>query len=347
MPRSMRVADPSHAHWACATPRGTASAGESTQSLLTRNRDDHAMDHFEMLRAFCSVVEAKSFTGAAHTLGVSTPVVSRAIADLETRLGVRLLQRTTRRVATTESGEQFYVGCSRVVADLDQLEADTGRHAREPNGVLRLVAHTTAALQELPQLISGFRARHPGVQLEVTLAEQPVDLVRDAYDIGILLPYMLTSDQTITRALYRVPLVVVSSRNYLQGRALPQVPEDLAAFRFVTILASISEPQLRLRQGGEEIAVPLEYEVSTNNGALNKELVLSGAGLGVLPLPMIAKELDDGRLVRLLPGFEIMNGEVELKLAYQNRRLMTAKVRAFVDYAASYFEARRRREMGL
>ncbi|MGF6637905.1 DNA-binding transcriptional LysR family regulator [Paraburkholderia sp. MM5496-R1] len=298
------------------------------------------MDHLETLRVFCTVVEAKSFTGAAHTLGVSTPVVSRSITELETRLGVRLFQRTTRHVAPTESGEQFYAGCSRVVAELDQLEADAGQRAREPVGVLRLVAHTTAALQELPPLIAGFRARYPGVQLEVTLAERPVDLVREAYDLGMLLPYMLTSDQTITRALYRLPLVVVGSRSYLQGRALPQTPEDLAAFRFVTILASISEPRLQFRRGSEEIAVPLEYEVSTNNAALNKELVLGGAGLGALPLAMIGKELDDGRLVRLLPGFELMNGEVELKLAYRDRSLMTAKVRAFVDYATSYFKAR-------
>ena len=298
------------------------------------------MDHIETLRVFCSVAEAKSFTHAANTLGVSTAVVSRAISGLETRLGVRLFQRTTRHVRLTEAAEQFYAGCSRCVAELDQLEAHAGQSARAPAGVLRLVAHTTAALQELPALISGFRTRYPEVQLEVTLTEQPVDLVAEPYDLGVLLPFMLTSELTITRALYRVPLVVVGAPSYLQRRKLPRTPHDLAAFRFVAILASISEPQLRFRHGDEEFAVPLEYDVSTNNAALNKELVLSGAGLGALPLTMISKELDDGKLVRLLPGFELVNGPVDLLLAYRDRSLMTAKVRAFVDYATSHFEAR-------
>ncbi|TDN62131.1 LysR family transcriptional regulator [Paraburkholderia sp. BL10I2N1] len=298
------------------------------------------MDHLETLRTFCTVVEMQSFTHAAHALGISKTVVSRAISGLETRLGVRLFQRTTRHLALTESGEEFYGGCSRVVAELDVLEAGAGERAREPAGVLRLVAHTTAALIELPPLIAGFRARYPAVQLELTLAERPVDLIKEAFDLGIVLPFMLTSELTITRSLCRLPLAVVGSPSYLQGRKLPQRPNDLAAFRFVTILASISEPQLRFRRGGEQIAVPLEHDVSTNNAALNKELVMSGAGLGVLPLTMVGKELDDGRLVQLLPDFELMSGDAELRLAYRDRSLMTAKVRAFIDYATSYFDAR-------
>ncbi|MGF6305056.1 MULTISPECIES: LysR family transcriptional regulator [Paraburkholderia] len=298
------------------------------------------MDHLETLRTFCTVVEMQSFTHAANKLGVSTSIVSRAITGLETRLGVRLFQRTTRHLALTEAGDEFHAGCSRVVAELDLLEAGTGQRAREPAGVLRLVAHTTAAVLELPPLIAGFRARYPAVQLELTLAERPVDLIKEAFDLGIVLPFMLTSELTITRALCRLPLAVVGSPSYLQGRQLPQRPNDLAAFRFVTILASISEPQLRFQRGGEQFAVPLEHDVSTNNAALNKELVVSGAGLGALPLTMVGKELDDGRLVQLLPDFEVVSAQAELRLAYRDRSLMTAKVRAFIDYVTSYFDAR-------
>jgi DNA-binding transcriptional LysR family regulator len=164
--------------------------------------------------------------------------------------------------------------------------------------------------------------------------------MKEAFDPGIVLPFMLTSELTVTRALCRLPLAVVGSLNYLRGRKLPQRPEDLAAFPFVTILASISEPQLHFRRGCEDVAVPLEHEVSTNNAALNKELVISGGGLGALPLTMIAKELDDGRLVQLLPEFELMSGDAEIRLAYRDRSLMTGKVRAFIDYATSHFDAR-------
>ena len=298
------------------------------------------MDHLETLRVFCTIVETKSFTRAATRLGVSTPSVSRAISVLEARLGVRLFRRTTRHVTPTEAAEKFYAGCSRVVLELDLLEADASQRAREPAGVLRLVAHTTAGLHELPPLIAGFRTRYPGVQLEVTLAERPVDLVKEDYDLGILLPFMLTSEQTIARALCTVPLVVVGAPNYLRGHALPETPEDLSALRFVTVLTSIDEPRLQFRRGSKEIEVPLEHDVSSNNAALNKELVLGGAGLGALPLMLVNKELDDGRLIRLLPDFEVVSEQAELKLAYRDRNLMTARVRAFVDYATSYFEAR-------
>ncbi len=301
------------------------------------------MDYLETLRAFCTVVETKSFTHAANRLGVSTPAVSRAISMLEARLGVRLFQRTTRHISLTEAAEQFYARCSRVVSELDVLEADAGQHAREPAGMLRLVAHTSAGLQELPPLITGFRTRYPSVQLEVTLAERPVDLVKEAYDLGILLPFMLTSEQTITRALCRVPLVVVGAPSYLRGRKLPQMPADLRALRFVTVLTSIDEARLQFRRDGKEIAVPLEHDVSSNNAALNKELVLGGTGLGVLPLMMVSKELDDGRLIRLLPEFEVVSEQAELRLAYRDRSLMTARLRAFIDYATSYFEARNTR----
>lgn len=313
------------------------------------------MDHLESLRIFCAVVEAKSFTRAAQSVGLSTPAVSRSISDLEERLGVRLFQRTTRHIALTEAAEHFYAGCSRVINELDALEADAGQHSRDPSGVLRLVAHATAAVQLLPSLINGFRVACPNVQVELTLAERPVDLVEEGYDLGIVLPYMLTSDQTITRVINRIPLVVAASAEYMKGRKAPKTPEDLATLDFVTMLTSIREPKLRFRSRApraadaadasaqydahHEIVVPLRYDISTNSAAFNKELVLGGAGLGILPRSMIERELASGRLVQILPEFELIDGEIELQLAWRDRRLMAAKVRAFVDFATTFFVA--------
>ncbi|WP_042299486.1 LysR family transcriptional regulator [Paraburkholderia kururiensis] len=319
------------------------------------------MDHLASLRTFCAVVEAKSFTRAAQALGLSTPAVSRSISDLEERLGVRLFQRTTRHIALTEAAEHFYAGCSRVINELDALEADAGQHSRAPSGVLRLVAHATAAVQLLPPLINGFRAACPNVQIELTLAERPVDLVEEGYDLGIVVPYMLTSDQTITRVINRVPLVVAASAEYMKGRKAPKTPEDLATLDFVTMLTSIRESKLRFRscaprpvetanagdtwhassdsRAEHEIVVPLRYDISTNSAAFNKELVLGGAGLGILPRSMIERELASGRLVRILPEFELVDSEIELQLAWRDRRLMAAKVRAFVDFATTFFAA--------
>ncbi|TDN61210.1 LysR substrate binding domain-containing protein [Paraburkholderia sp. BL10I2N1] len=141
------------------------------------------MDYLESLRVFRSVVEAKSFTRAADMLGVATPVVSRAIAGLERRLGSRLFNRTTRQVSLTEAAEHFYQGCARILDDLETLEADASMQTREPSGVLRLVAHTTATVNRLVPLISTFKRKYPKVSLDVTLTERPVDLVADGYDL--------------------------------------------------------------------------------------------------------------------------------------------------------------------
>lgn len=295
------------------------------------------MDHLETLRIFCTVVEVRNFTRAAQVLGLSTPAVSRSVTELEERLGVRLFQRSTRHLSTTEVAERFFAGCSRLLGELDALEAEARHGISEPTGVLRIVAHTTATINVLVPLISSFRKRFSTVRLDLTLTERPVDLVEDGYDLGILLPFMLTSEQMITRLLKRIPVLVVTSPDYLATRPHPVKPQDLAGLDFVALSPSIQAPSLRFRRVDEETTVDLNVEITTNNPTLRKEMVLSGFGLGALPLTLVEEELKDGRLVRLLEDYELVDGAIELRLAYSNRKFMPAKVRAFVDYATAYY----------
>jgi DNA-binding transcriptional LysR family regulator len=298
------------------------------------------MDYLTSLKVFRAVVEAKSFTRAADILGVSPPVVSRAIATLEQRLGNRLFHRTTRHISLTETAEQFFAGCSRVLDELEMLESQASNRASDPTGMLRLVAHTTATVNRLVPLIATFRRRYPLVGLDVTLTERPVDLVADGYDLGIVLPFMLTSDTTVTRLLERIPLVIVATPEYLGGKPAPVHPSGLAGHEFVAMQASIRKPMLTFRLGGgEEITVPLKSDVTSNNAVLNRELVLQGFGLGVLPLALVRAELAAGTLVSLLDNFEIVDGAIEIRLAYSSRTLLPAKVRAFIEHATEFFEA--------
>lgn len=298
------------------------------------------MDYLTSLKVFRAVVEAKSFTRAADLLGVSPPVVSRAIATLEHRLGNRLFHRTTRHISLTETAEHFFVGCSRVLDELDALESQASNRASDPAGMLRLVAHTTATVNRLVPLIASFRRRYPLVGLDVTLTERPVDLVADGYDLGIVMPFMLTSDTTITRLLERMQLVIVATPGYLEGRSRPVHPSELAEHEFVAMHASIRKPVMTFRlSNGEEMSVPLKTDVTSNNAVFNRELVLEGFGLGILPAPLVHDELAAGTLVRLLEEFEIVNGAIELRLAYSSRTLLPAKVRAFIEHASAFFEA--------
>jgi DNA-binding transcriptional LysR family regulator len=296
------------------------------------------MDHLESLRVFCTVVEVRSFTRAAQVHGLSTPAVSRSVSELETRLGVRLFHRSTRHISTTEVAEQFFKGCSRLLAELDVLEAEARHGVSEPTGVLRVVAHTTVTVNLLVPLIAGFKKEYPTVHLDLTLSERPVDLIEEGYDLGILLPFMLTSDQMITRPLTRIAIVVVTSPEYLKTHPRPDTPGDLARHGFVALSPSIQGLPLRFRRGGEETSVDLNVEISTNNATLRKEMVLNGFGLGALPRSLIENELRDGRLVPLLENYELVDSDIELRLAYSNRKFMPAKVRAFVDYAAAFYD---------
>jgi DNA-binding transcriptional LysR family regulator len=296
------------------------------------------MDYIDSLRIFRSVVEARSFTRAADMHSLTTPVVSRAIARLEKRLGNRLFHRSTRAVSLTESAERFYEGCCRVLDDLDALEADATEQTREANGVLRLVAHTTATVNRLVPLIASFKRAHPKVTLDVILTERPVDLIADGYDLGLVLPFMLNNESTVTRLLERIPLALVTSPGYLAARGTPKHPSDLAEHVFVPMPPSMRKPTLTFRAGGEDVVIPMRHEISSNNPEFNREMVLEGFGIGMLPTALVQEELDAGKLVVLLEEYPLVDTQIEIRLAYTTRTLQPAKVRAFIDHATRFFD---------
>ena len=295
------------------------------------------MDYLESLRVFRAVVESRSFTRAADMLGLTTPIVSRSISGLERRLGSRLFNRTTRQVSLTEAAEHFYEGCARILDDLEALEADASAQTREPSGVLRLVAHTTATVNRLVPLISSFKLKHPKVSLDVTLTERPVDLVADGFDLGLVLPFMLSSDTVVTRLLERMPFAIVATPDYLKQHSRPTHPSELTEHMVVVLSPAFRKPQLTFRLGAEDLTVPLRYDIASNNAVFNREMVLQGFGIGVLPAGLAQAELSGGRLVGILEEFELIDAVVDLRLAYNTRTLLPAKVKAFVEHAAEFF----------
>ncbi|MBN3786207.1 LysR family transcriptional regulator [Burkholderia sp. Ac-20353] len=296
------------------------------------------MDYIDKLRIFRSVVEQRSFTRAADIHGLARPVVSRAIADLEARFGSRLLHRTTRQVTLTETAERIYERCAALLDELDSLEAEAITHTREPDGLLRLVAHTTVALNRLVPLIAGFKAAYPKVRLDVTLTERPVDLVGEGYDIGIVVPYMLTTESTVVRLLERIPVVIVATPDYLRTHGRPDTPAELADHLFVPLSPSLRRAALAFRSDGDTLTVPYRCDVSSNSPVFNREMVLRHFGIGVVPKALVERELASGTLVQLLADADLVDAFVEIKLAYANRALLPAKVKAFIDYAVAYDE---------
>src|ERR1700692_1849336 len=297
------------------------------------------MDYLTSLKVFRAVVEAKSFTRAADILGVSPPVVSRAIATLEQRLGTRRFHRTTRHISLMYTAAQCFAACTRVLDELEALEAQASDRTSDPTGMLRLVAHTTATVNRLVPLIATFHRRYPLIGLDVTLTERPVDLVADGYDLGVVVPFMLSTDTVVTRLLERMPLAIVATPEYLKKYASPQHPSQLTEHTFVAMSPSIRKPVLTFRLGEEgNLAVPLSYDIASNNAMFNREMVLEGFGIGVAPAALVQSELLSGKLVSLLEDFDIVDGEIELRLAYNSRALLPAKVKVFIEHAGTFFD---------
>lgn len=222
--------------------------------------------------------------------------------------------------------------------ELDALEAIATNGATDPTGMLRIVAHTTVTVGRLVPLIASFRRRYPLVGLDITLTERPVDLVADGFDVAIVLPFMLTTDTAVTRLLERMPVILVASPGYLACHPPAEHPLTLAGHQFVAMHASIRKPELTFLVDGKELVVPVRTDVTSNNVVLNRELVLEGFGMGILPAAIVRDELKSGRLVTVLNGFPVLGGSVEMRVAYSSRTLLPAKVRAFVEHASSFFE---------
>ncbi|MBV5335683.1 LysR family transcriptional regulator, partial [bacterium] len=185
------------------------------------------MDKLDDMLAFIKVVDARSFTAAADRLGLSKSVVSRRIAELEDRLGARLLNRTTRRLSPTEVGQAFYERCTRIVSDLDEAERAVGDLHGAPRGRLRLNAPVSFGRLHLAAAIVAFVERHPAIEIDIELNDRYVDLLEDGYDLAVRIG-RLRDSSLVARKLAPCRRVMVASPAYLERFGAPQIPEDLA-----------------------------------------------------------------------------------------------------------------------
>lgn len=185
------------------------------------------MDKFVEMQAFASVVDAGSFVKAADALGLSKAAVSRYVGDLESRLGVRLLHRTTRRLSLTEEGQVFHARCRELLSGVEEAESEITSRNVVASGLLRINAPVAFGARHLAPLWGAFRARHPQVSLDITLSDRIVDIVEEGYDLAIRIA-TLASSTLVTRRLATTRMVLCASPAYLAQRGTPRHPDDLA-----------------------------------------------------------------------------------------------------------------------
>ncbi len=285
------------------------------------------------MAVFARVVDRAGFSAAARELGLSTGAVSKAVARLETHLGARLLQRTTRKLSPTEAGLAFHAYCRAVVEQADEAEQHLGQLQSAPRGVLRLAAPLAFGLVQVAPRLPQFRQQYPEVEVELELRESAVDMVGGAFDLRLQLGEPEDA-LLVARRLATSRMVLVASPAYLDARGVPRQPEDLAQHDCLRTLGAAGERwSFSGRDGDSEVRV--RGPLRANSELALRDSVLAGLGVARLPSFLVADDLAAGRLKCL---FMHWTPKAEgLYACYPHRRHLPAKVRAALDFLAAAF----------
>jgi DNA-binding transcriptional LysR family regulator len=273
---------------------------------------------------FTRVVECHSFTLAAQGLGMQKSTVSRRIALLEERLGVRLLNRTTRKLRLTEVGQAYYERCRQIMLDFAEAEQAVMQLQQEPSGLLRITAPIEFGQLLLGRVLGDFMRQYPQISAEVELTSRPVDPVEEGVDIAILVGQ--PQDSTlIARKLFETERRLCASPAYLAAHGTPRTVAELQGHR--AILLPHDSPRHWPLLGE---SIPCQRVMACNNITFAREAALAGAGIAALPSMICEQALSGGRLVQLLADARLPVGE--LYAVYPSRRFQAMKVKTFLDF---------------
>ena len=274
---------------------------------------------------FVKVVQAGSFSGAARALGVPNTTVSAKVARLEKRLGVQLIQRTTRKLNITPAGRAYYERCVRGLEEIETAEAELSLSAAEPRGLLRITAPGDVAHGMLPPIVSRFMARYPRTRVEVVVANRVVDLLAEGIHLAIRAA-PLRDSSLVARKFMPFSVGLWASRAYLQSKGTPKTPADLDNHAYL-VFPRFSTQTLRLADARSRIEVKPAGRLAVDDPGTMRSLLLRGEGIGLLP-DYLAR---DTPLVRVLPKWTWMSGA--LSFVYPGQRFVPANVRTFIDTA--------------
>lgn len=287
-----------------------------------------AMDKLRAMETFVRIVEAGSLTGAADALQVSAPSVVRALAALERDLGVRLLQRTTRRSSLTDEGREYYERCRRVLAEVEAADAALTARRAEPRGRLRITAPLAFGRLRVAPLVREFMARYPAVEVDLLLLDRVVDLVDEGIDAAVRIAQLPASSLVAVR-VGQTRRVTCASPDYLRRAGRPRRPADLADHRCV-VFTGLS-PDGTWQFAGKPSRVPVRATLRANQVDVALEACLDGVGCGQFLCYQADAAVRAGKLRTILDEFA--PAPLPIQVVYPQTRLLSPNVRAFVDLA--------------
>ncbi|MBV9190601.1 MAG: LysR family transcriptional regulator [Betaproteobacteria bacterium] len=286
------------------------------------------------MAVFAKVVAAGSLSAAARELGTSPTLISRRLAALEFRLGVRLVNRTTRSLNLTVEGSRYYEACTRVLADIQEADAEVAAGRVEPRGALKVALPASFGHQHVAPLVPKFAERYPKVELALSLSDRSVNVMDEGFDLAVCIADLRDSSLA-ARRLAPNRRVVCASPGYLAAHGTPRTPEDLAKHNCLVVSDFTANWEYKTRDG-RSTSVRVQGRYACDNWEVLRQWALAGLGIALKSTWDVYRQLEEGSLVVLLPEYTF-HSDVAIYAVYPHRRFLPAKTRVFIEFLAESF----------
>lgn len=282
------------------------------------------------MRVFTAVVDTGSFAGASDKLDLSRGMATRYVAQLEQHLGVRLLNRSTRRLSLTEAGSEYYQRATQMLAMVEESERSLAQEAAAPRGTLRLSSSVAFGIHHLGWVVTEYLEQYPEVQIDVVLNDRTVNLIEEGFDLAIRIGRELEPG-LIARRIAPTEIVACAAPNYLKRLGTPETPEELAGHNCLSYAYWSLGNEWRFHdKHGVERKVAVSGNLRGNTGDILVDAAIKGLGILLQPSFLVYEALRDKRLVRILPEWEV--DPLFVYAVYPDRKFLPSKVRSFIDF---------------
>jgi len=293
-----------------------------------------SIDIVASMRVFVAVVEADSFAGAADRLDLSRGMATRYVAQLERHLGVRLLNRTTRRLSLTAAGSEYFQRAAQILAMVEEAETSAAQESASPRGTLRITAAAALGTRHLYRVLADYLQRHPSVTVELVTSERTVDLIEEGFDLAVRVSKQIAPG-LVARRLAAVRMAACAAPGYLKKHGTPKSPEDLSTHNCLLYSLARHRSEWRFTRTGVQRTVRVSGNLQSNNGDVLMNAAVAGLGVVYEPTFVAYEALRDKRLVRIFRDWE--GDEFSMFAVYPSRKFLPPKVRTFVDFLAERF----------
>lgn len=293
------------------------------------------MDRWTEMELFVQVAETGSLNRAAEKLGLSNAAASRHLSALEERLGARLVERNTRRLYLTETGQDFVRRCRGILADVQEAEAAVNASTQNPTGLLRVTASLSFSVLHIAPLLDAYTSRYPQVTVHVEVANRYLDIIDNNIDVAIRTRETEPDSGITIRRLAETRRILAASPGYLAKHGTPRDLDELSLHRLLIYTNANNPNELRFTRDTSTRVLHVRGLLESNDGQVLRAAALTGMGILVQPTYILWDDLQAGRLVPLLNNWELPR--LTMNIAYPSRKYLSAKVRTFIDFVADHF----------